>query len=150
MMSNRRGFAALAAAVALVTSVSGCGGGGVDDAPSLHAVSGVVTHKGSPLSSLVVHFAPVDRDVYSTGATDEAGYFKLQYTMNDAGAVAGENIVYVTYQPSSPEEQGAAAQPNFKPPAPYDAVIAKYGDKATSPYKVTIDGDVDNLEVKLD
>jgi hypothetical protein len=148
-MSNGFQWASgLVLTLALTAGFSGCGGG--ETGPILHAVSGVVTHAGQPLSKLVIKFTPVSGGSYSSATTDDQGKFTLQFNMNTAGAIAGENIVYAEYVPRTPEEESAAENPNFAPPAPYKDVIKKYGTKETSPYRVTIDGPKDNLEVKLD
>ena len=141
---SRLGFALIVA-----IGLSGCGGGG-EAGPALHAVSGVVTHNGQPLPKMAVKFSPVAGGSYSTATTDEQGKFTLQYNMNKSGAIAGENIVSAEYVPRTPEEESAASRPNFAPPAPYKEVIKKYGTKETSPYRVTIDGPKENLDVKLD
>ncbi len=136
-----------AAFVCVLGFMSGCGG---NSGPTLHKVSGIVTHKGQPLSNITIKFAPVDGEVYSSATPDEQGRFTLQYTMHQPGVVAGENVVYVEYRPSTPEEESESAKPAFQPPAPYKEVIAKYGTKAKSSYKVTIDDSQDNLQVTLD
>lgn len=135
-------------ALILAAGLSGCGGGELG--PTLHSVSGVVTHNGQPLAKMGVKFSPVAGGSYSSATTDEQGKFTLQYNMNKAGAIAGENIVSAEYIPRTPEEESATAAPNFAPPAPFKDVIKKYGTKETSPYRVTIDGPKENLEVKLD
>jgi hypothetical protein len=138
----------LALTLALAVSCSGCGGG--EQGPKLHAVSGVVTHQGAPLGKLVIKFVPVAGGSFSSATTDDSGKFKLQYSADKAGAVAGENIVYAEYYPRTPEEESAASRPGFAPPAPFNEVIKKYGTKETSPFRVTIDGPKSDLEVKLD
>lgn len=136
-------------ALVCCTAFAGCGGGG-DDGPTLYRVSGTVSHQGQPLKNIVLKFSPPDGTSFSSGMSDEQGKFTLQYTMNEAGAVAGENVVYVEYVPSTPEEESAAAKPGYVPPSPYKEVIEKYGSLKTSPYRVTIDKADDALEVRLD
>jgi len=148
MSRNFQGVGKLLIVLAFVSGIGGCGGG--EAGPALHPVSGVVTHNGTPLAKVMIKFMPVAGGTFSSAMTDDQGKFTLQYTMDKAGAIAGENVVYIEYMPRTPEEESQAGFPNFKPPAPYGDVVAKYGTKEASSYKVNIDGPKENLEVKLD
>lgn len=75
-------------------SVTGCSGT-PSDQPDTVAVDGTVTLDGEPLANALVTFSPTKDGRPSSGATDESGYFELQYTADVPGAVPGEHIVTV-------------------------------------------------------
>lgn len=96
---TRRGFtAAILATGGMVMSLPGCSRG-----PALHAITGVVRHKGQPLAGATVGFSgrhpETGRPVLAVGTTDEQGRFTLATRFSPRssphGVVAGEHRVTV-------------------------------------------------------
>ena len=85
---------AAVAAVALVVSLSGCGGG-ASDVPDLGQVTGQVTLDGEPLPNAKVRFQPPDGRS-SEGVTNASGEYTLQYNIGLSGAKVGPNDVFIT------------------------------------------------------
>lgn len=88
--------------------VAGCGGGG--DGPELGAVEGTVRMDGQPLEGATVTFQP-QQGRPSLGETDGDGYYELQYTDDQMGAVAGKHRVEIsTYREGDPDADDPARQ----------------------------------------
>lgn len=75
--------------------LAGCGGGAPGDLPDLIPVTGTVTQGGKPLAGALVYFEPA-KGAPSTGLTDDAGRFELQYSADHSGAVAGMHTVRIS------------------------------------------------------
>jgi hypothetical protein len=129
----------------IVIGLSGCGSSG----PAVHTVSGTLTYQGSPLPNMGVTFQPVDNSRPSYGETDAEGHFTLRYTGTEDGALEGEHIVFVDYLPKG-EEEMAYHEGRMKLPSPFKEVMGKYGARNLSPYRFTVDADVENAEIRLD
>ncbi len=107
----------LCAALILSFSLAGCGGsiGG----PELGRVTGVVTLDGAPLPDATVMFQPQNGRP-SFGTTDSSGKYELGYTQGSAGAVLGENTVFIRTEIPGPDGQ---------PPVQKEKLPAKYHNK---------------------
>jgi hypothetical protein len=129
-----------AVAAGLCLALVGCGSGDVD----LYEVSGRLTHNGTPIAELEVVFYPDNsaENPLSSGFTDDEGKFVMMVgTAN--GVAPGNYTVYV--------QDPAALQGGQTSEAPdYQAVLNKYGSLEESSYKITIDDDLHDLELKLD
>ncbi len=126
----------------------GCG----PDGPELYEVSGTATHNGKPLADLEIRFFPVDGSRPSTGKLDENGKFTLTFSKNRQGAVGGEHVVSVEFQTTDPDLMMARDEGrlDLSQTGDLQPVLEKYGNSETSPYRVTISEDTDDLELKLD
>ncbi|MFN0196016.1 MAG: hypothetical protein ACKVT0_04680 [Planctomycetaceae bacterium] len=80
--------------MAVVISLSGCGGGS-GTAPELGTVTGVVTLDGKPLAGAQVEFAP-EKSRSSVGQTDPEGKYSLMFDHENAGATIGTHKVRIT------------------------------------------------------
>jgi len=130
MASQLRAVSFLLLAV-LVLSTIGCGDGRPDRFP----VSGRVTIDGAPLTYGHVRFVP-DNARPSGGQLDAQGRFTLTCYDGGDGAVPGLHKIEI----AAGELRGS----NMHWHAP-----KKYNTIATSGKTVTIDGPVDDLEIKL-
>lgn len=93
----------------LAVTIIGCGGG--SDAPELGAVKGTVQMDGKPLDGATVTFQPQEGGRPSFGETDGEGYYELQYTADEAGAVVGKHRVSIsTYREGDPGAEDPAEQ----------------------------------------
>lgn len=102
--------------VALLMTLSGCGGSG--QLPELGQVRGTVTLDGQPLSSVEVAFHPVDgRPAF--GRTNAAGQYSLQYKPDTSGCKVGKNLVRI----------GNAEGEGDEPELEGDDLIQKPGQK---------------------
>jgi hypothetical protein len=84
-------------------------------------VSGRVTYGGKPLSTAQVDFDPEGEGKKSVGYTDANGYYELQYTLHETGALVGRHKVRVIVMPaegspplSIPAEYGSNSQLEFE------------------------------------
>lgn len=145
-----RSLVALVAGGVVSLVLAGCGG---SDRPETIPVSGAVLYNGNPVEGATVSFWGPDASRAATGVTDAEGKFTLSmYSVND-GALAGENKVTVTKDPSNPtptvspedmlndptaltgnytatQQEGGGSE---KPLVP-----AKYADPETSPLKANV------------
>jgi hypothetical protein len=139
MTARNRGWLA---ALALLLAASGCG-----SSSGLVPASGKLTYHGEPVPSTQVTFQPDDGSRPSHGVTDDAGRFTLRYSRTEDGVSRGRHTVYLKYQPS-PAEQEHEAPP--KASKELREVIARYGDRTTSPlhYEVTKSGQFFDIELE--
>ncbi len=119
---------------------------GCSDKPTVVAVKGTVTRGGKPLKSLLVTFYPEDGGRSSSGRSDDQGHFELKYDNDTKGATLGNHKVAVAFKPLGPKEE--AADFSFHPEQ--DAILEKYGQRATTPLSVEITRAESDLQLKLD
>ena len=139
-----------AVAFALAVGFTGCPAG--DAGPAVEYVEGVVTLDGETIDGVTVGFSPVaEGGIAATGSTDSKGVFKLTASQGgepDAGAIAGEYTVTFrkvsgnfeeALTPDDPgyEESMASGEEESAPALEY-VVPAKYGNPASSEFKVTV------------
>lgn len=74
----------------VMVGVSGCGGSGFGD------VSGIVTLDGEPLENALVQFKPEQGPRPSQARTDGEGFYELNYTRSQSGAVTGMHEVIIS------------------------------------------------------
>lgn len=129
-----------AAVAAVLLAAVGC-----DSGPKVVKISGVATHKGEPVPSLLITFMP-DNGRPSWGITDKDGRYSLEYDEQQKGAVVGMHTVSAKFRPNTPEEELGMVKPH---PAT-KAVGAKYGDEVKSPMKIDVTAANDNLDLKFD
>lgn len=79
--------------------------GGCNEGPGIVRVTGTVTMDSEPLPDAWVTFRPVDTDVDvdgarfarpSVGVTDSSGYYSLEYSLTQTGALPGKYRVEIT------------------------------------------------------
>jgi hypothetical protein len=116
---------------------------------TVHRVSGVLTVKGIPAPSMVIHFAP-EKGRSSTGLTDAKGAFEMRLEKDRAGVIPGPHKVWIEYKPSSPAEEMKIREGNSPLSTELQEALKKYGAVETTPYRVTIDKDQKDLAIKLD
>ncbi|QEG42686.1 hypothetical protein [Roseimaritima ulvae] len=109
----------------------------------LYEVEGTVTHNGQPVPKLLVVFRPDDltTGAESMGETDEQGNFVMKVGRTE-GVFPGPHTVYVD-DPAALQGGSSSDDPG------YQEVVKKYSADA-SDYRITIDGDTYDLELKLD
>lgn len=118
----------------------GCGGG-----PTIVPVSGIATHKGQPVPSLMINFEP-DNGRSSWGITDDSGKFILEYDAQTKGAVVGKHTVSAKYWPRTPEEEMGKVPKSEA----VKEIEKNYSDQVKSPLKVEITRSSSSLELKFD
>src|SRR5438132_10197545 len=113
------------AAALLFVAFAGC----ADSGPKIVTVAGTLTHKGKPVSNAYVYFVP-ENGRPSQGPTDAEGRFKLDYTSEREGVMAGKHKVWVKMRPTTQKEQEAVMM-GKKPSMSRDmaAFFDKYSQK---------------------
>lgn len=138
-----KSHAPIAAALALIVCLAGCG----HDGPKVVEISGVATRGGDPVPNIELTFHP-DFGRPSWGVTDDQGRFELHYTRQQDGAVVGRHKVTVRgRQPQSAEEEFSGG---FKVPPEIATLREKFGTVETTTLVFEISEPNDNLEVPLD
>lgn len=94
-----------------LAAISGCGG---KSGPQLARVSGKVTLGGQPLAKAAVEFIP-EKGRPATGVTDDDGYYELQYTESDRGAMLGNHTVRIRTYREADEDAGTPEVPEKVP-----------------------------------
>ena len=126
----KRRHRCLAAALGLLLAASGC------NKSDLVEATGRLTYKGQPVPSTYVIFHPAEEGQRnSQGLTDDEGNFRLTNSKSAAGVIRGQHTVTLRYYVSADEETRKIPP---KATRELQAVIAKYGDVNTSPWKVEI------------
>lgn len=117
----------LIASLAVVSMISGCGGGGgKGDRLKTVPVSGVVTVDGQTFGPGTLEFAPAgggDRSRLASGAVDAKGNFVMGSYEKDDGVVAGDYFVKALGDTAT---NPSAAMSNT---APLKVTIGAQGDK---------------------
>lgn len=109
----------------LILVVAGCGSG-----TDLASVEGTVTMDGKPLPDASVVF--VNSSTRPSGArTDEKGFYRLEFSDSEKGAVPGKNVVRIF------TAQGPGETMDGKPiPAKKELVPTKYNNETTLEFNV--------------
>ena len=100
-----------------------------------------MTHNGKPLTGIILVFTPLSGGRPSYGNVDENGKFSMAFTNDAAGVAAGQNIV--TLMQPNPNPDTPPLTPEMR------ALFDKYGEGKSS-LNVTVDGDKNDFELKLD
>lgn len=95
----------------------GCGGG---DGPEFVTVEGTVTLDGQPVPNAMIAFRPQGAGgggytSSSYGGTDSDGYYYLQYSISQDGAIPGEYQVEISTYAEADEDEGVEAHPETIP-----------------------------------
>jgi len=85
-------LAVLTAVAAFLVAAAGCGG---SSGPATETVHGKVTLDGNPLPDAGVEFVP-DAGRPSAARTDSNGEYRLEYSLDQAGALQGQHTVRIT------------------------------------------------------
>jgi hypothetical protein len=136
---DRRSTISLALVLFCIAALSGC-----DSGPAMSEVSGKVFYKDGTVPQAavcVVRFEPTDTSTAeirkgASGAIEPDGSFKLFTRRPDDGVYHGEYAVTFGV---------------YKAVTNMTSLIAdKYTRADTTPYKVTVDGDIDDLKFEIE
>ena len=112
----------------------------------LNTVQGKVLYQGKPAKGAVVVFHPKGNDsltaIPATGVAGEDGTFTLSSGKN-AGAVAGEYEVTVTWPEEAKDPTKISLEP---PPPPPDRLKGRYANRGTSGLTATVKSGTNQLE----
>jgi hypothetical protein len=135
----------LIAIVAVLVSLSGCGGSSAPkNREPVFPVKGKVTYKGQPVVGADIAYKSETVERSAFGRTNEDGEFELSTFGSNDGAVAGKHSVTIAKSsmaapttPAAPVESTDYVPPGYekvKPPAvkPELGIPAKYGKPETS------------------
>lgn len=140
MMIRRTRGLLLAVALLLVPG-TGCSRG-----PKIVKVTGRLTYKGAPVPSTDVKFVPEDGGRPSHNVTDRDGHFNLKYTRSQFGVARGRHTVVLTYDPVGEEDMPSHERMSND----LKAVVARYGDPASSSLHFEVNEDGQVIEIPLD
>lgn len=126
--------------VPLAIAFTGCGG----NDSGLYQVQGRLTHQGEPIPEMKIYFVPEDTGQHpeSYATTDDDGRFEMK-VVSVPGVAPGKHTVYVQDPAAVQGGQTSTAKS-------YLAVLKKYGNEDKSPYTITVEEDLWDLELKLD
>jgi hypothetical protein len=161
-MNFWRPLCAMSVLAGCVLCGSGCGG----STEKIVSVSGKVTHKGQPVSGIVVSFVPqaATQTGVSTGETDQNGQYELKVSKTGwRGAVVGTHKVWVSlpreptenHPPPDKEERNMAKKDRKKKanaaterqPADIGEILKKYGNADKTQLTVEVKGDPIDLQL---
>ncbi len=116
----------------LITSLTGCGSGG------LVVVEGTVKVDGAPTGGVVLMFFPKNdpNGVTAAGTSDDQGKFTLTSGL-DSGVATGKYIVTATYPDPAVKPTAAQMMQGTFEPGP-DLLKGKYSKKQTSTVEIEI------------
>ncbi len=140
MSTCPRSLLPLCLIVPLAVTLTACGG----DDSGLYQVKGQLTHNGEPIPEMNIVFVPEDTmaNPESYATTDDQGRFEMK-VVSVPGVAPGKHTVFV--------QDPAAVQGGTTSTAKsYQAVLKKYGSEETSPYEITVEENLTDLELKLD
>jgi hypothetical protein len=111
-----------------------------------NTVQGKVLYQGKPAKGALVVFYPKGNDsltaIPATGVAGEDGTFALSSGQN-AGAVAGEYVVTVTWPEEPKDSTKISMEP---PPPPPDRLKGRYANRETSGLSATVKSGTNQLE----
>lgn len=119
---------------------TGCG----QEGPRMYDVRGQLTHQGQPIPQMTVIFRPenLGKHPESSATTDAEGRFVMRVGSTE-GVAPGKHTVFV-------QDPAALHGAQTSDDPAYQAVLQKYGSPKTSPYTITVEDDLGDLELKLD
>lgn len=127
-------------AAVLATSV-GCG------PPDFYSCSGTITHDGTPVPQVEIHFRPDNPDQRPPNTlTNDDGTFTMR-TGREVGVPPGNYTIFVVDPIAA--DGGQTFKEGDDEYKMYSYVIDRYSANK-SDYKITIESHESNLEVKLD
>ncbi len=146
-------FAVLGAVVAVTCSV-GCNSSEQANYPKTYPVSGIVTHKGSPVEGATVMFMGSGQDSKgAVGRTDASGRYELTTFVPGDGALPGSYQIVVTkIQVSETEEDVTASGSGDREPTSSpakDLLPAKFKNPNASGLSAAVSETAENV-VNLD
>lgn len=126
--------------VPLAFAFTACGG----NDSGLYQVKGRLTHDDEPIPDMKIYFIPEDTGIHpeSYATTDDEGRFEMK-VVSTPGVAPGKHTVYV-------QDPLAVQGGKTSTDRAYQAVLKKYGDEESSPFTITVEEDMPDLELKLD
>jgi hypothetical protein len=121
---------------------------GCDSGPKIVKIAGVATHKGEPISNLLIEFHP-DSGRPSNATTNGEGRFEMSYDPSRMGVQTGNVTVTAMIHPNSTADEGIGGAKRTSAAAK-KYITEKYGDRSKSPMKLEITTANENLELKFD
>lgn len=117
--------------------------------PTVVKVTGTVTRHGKAVPNLWLTFEP-EQGKPSWGKTDEEGRYALKFFDEGEGALVGSHRVYVTFKPSSPEEEMKILRGEVVQPPEMQAIKKKYGSYETTPLRFDVNESNRVIDIRLD
>lgn len=126
------------ALLALIVLVNGCNRG-----PKTIKVRGTITINGEPAEGVHVEFHPQPTGRYGLGITDAKGYYQVQFTRSQKGALPGPNLVKIcAYRnPDNDASQYLPAEYNSKAADNPEMLVQVSNDNYEFDFDVQMDAD---------
>ncbi|MFN3151355.1 hypothetical protein [Bremerella sp.] len=140
MFTNAHSLKLLLVVLPMAFALTACSGNG----SGLYEVKGQLTHNGEPIPEMNIIFVPEDTGKHpeSYATTDAEGRFEMK-VVNTPGVAPGKHTVFV--------QDPAAVQGGTTSTAKsYQAVLKKYGNEESSPFTITVEENMPDLQLKLD
>jgi hypothetical protein len=129
------------ALIVMVACFAGCGPSG----PEIASVSGTVTLDGKPLPEAFVYFRHADGGRISESSTNDKGEYKLNYSLEESGAMVGPNTVRIsTFIETVKEDSGAIVKGTNKK----ELVPSKYNKQTELNVEVKSGRNAFNFDLK--
>lgn len=120
--------------------------------PQVVPVSGKVTYKGNPYPNIFLNFEP-ENGRPSWAQVDDSGNYTAKYDGTQDGAITGKHKVWISYRAKDPREEmieKGFAKGKSSRPQNMGEILAKFGNRETTPLVIEITKAESNLEIKLD
>ena len=120
--------------------------------PEVVPVSGKVTREGNPYPNVFLNFEP-EKGRPSWAQVDDSGNYTVKYDGTQDGAVIGKHKVWISYRSKDPREEmieKGFTKGKSSRPKNMSEVLAKFGNRETTPLIIEITKSESNLEIKLD
>ena len=137
----------------LLIVLTGCGGGGTDDLPSLVPASGAITLDGKPLAHAEITFHPLE-GTDSPGASaqsDDNGKFTIR-TSSQEGAAVGKykvTVAKLAKEDGSPLTAEETADSALAMATSTNIIPEQYGDLEQTTLNLTV-SDGENASITLE
>lgn len=140
MSINAQSLKLLLVIVPMAFAFTACTG----NSSGLYEVKGQLTHNGEPIPEINIIFVPEDTSKHpeSYATTDAEGRFEMK-VVNTPGVAPGKHTVFV-------QDPAAVQGGTTSSASAYQAVLKKYGDEESSPFTITVEENMSDLELKLD
>lgn len=107
--------------------------------PPLGLVSGTVTFEGQPVSGVIVTFQPRESGRSSSGTTDAAGHFALEFTEVAKGAMVGRHQVSFEKPPTEDDLKAPAPSKRSRKPEGLASALGRQTECEVLPGRMTFD-----------
>jgi hypothetical protein len=147
MLTRSCSVAVLVSAILVSATLSGCGGGGVEDAPDVYPVKGKLTKGGSPIPEVTVEFIPTGKGISGTGTSADDGTFEIRGGSGHAGLPAGSYAVVLNKVVDMSAYESADGEDPTAGELPFPE---EYQSSETSPSTVEVKAEPNEITINIE